>query len=171
MPASPGRLSGERPPGRGSPWGSPIRSRSPGSCREAHDEVHPGCAPRRSAGLAGRPAPARRRDEQTYSPGSFNWAFLHRYPQAARLFNAFDYGHAVLYEELYLEPGAPVDRLERREVEVITADLLPRPPRFAIAEEAVAPAYTRLAWRAKQMFDWAHLLHPQIYDRSEEQRI
>src|ERR1051325_8925306 len=66
------------------------------------------------AALLASPAAAQRRDEQTYYPGSFNWAFLHRYPQAARLFNAFDYGHAVLYEELYLEPGAPVDRLQAR---------------------------------------------------------
>ncbi len=35
-------------------------------------------------------------DEQFYRPGSFNWRFLHSYPEAARLFNAFDYGHAVL---------------------------------------------------------------------------
>ena len=26
------------------------------------------------------------------------------------------------------------------------------------------PAYAKAAWRAKQMFDWAHVLHRQIYD-------
>jgi len=123
------------------------------------------------AALLAAPAAAQRRDEQTYYPGSFNWAFLHRYPQAARLFNAFDYGHSVLYERLYVDAGAPVDRLERQEFEFITTDLLRRPPKFAIAEEAVAPAYTRLAWRAKQMFDWAHVLHRQIYDVYADERI
>ena len=42
-----------------------------------------------------------RRGEQFYYPGAFNWEFLRTYPEAARLFNAFDYGHAVLYERLY----------------------------------------------------------------------
>jgi len=37
------------------------------------------------------------RDEQFYYPGKFNWAFLKSYPEGGRLFNAFDYGHAVLY--------------------------------------------------------------------------
>ena len=52
-------------------------------------------------GFAGSPDPAEaqlaQRNEQFYYPGSFNWQFLKRYPEAARLFNAFDYGHAVLY--------------------------------------------------------------------------
>ena len=45
-------------------------------------------------------------DEQFYRPGAFNWRFLHAYPEAARLFNAFDYGHAVLYETL--PPGKSI---------------------------------------------------------------
>ena len=51
-----------------------------------------------------------------------------------------DYGHSILYERLYTEPGAPADRLERTEFHFLTTDLLRRPPKFAIAEEAVAPA-------------------------------
>ena len=117
------------------------------------------------------PAGAQRREERFYLPGSFNWSFLHRYPEAARLFNAFDYGHAVLYERLYAEPGAPADRLERAEFDFLTSDLLRHPPKFAIAEEAVAPRYSRLAWRAMQMFHWAHLLHRQIYDVYADERI
>ena len=112
-----------------------------------------------------------RRDEQFYLPGPFNWQFLARYPDAARLFNAFDYGHAVLYEVLYTRQGN--DRRERleREFGYLTTDLLIRPPRFAIAEEAVMPSYARLAWRAKEMFDWAHVLHRQIYDVYADERI
>ena len=103
------------------------------------------------------------RDEWFYMPGSFNWQFLGTYPSAARLFNAFDYGHAVLYERLYTEQGDASEELEK-EYRFLTTDLLVRPPRFAVVEEAVMPAYAKAAWRAKQMFDWAHLLHRQIYD-------
>jgi hypothetical protein len=106
-----------------------------------------------------------RRSEQFYYPGSFNWSFLETYPEAARLFNAFDYGHAVLYERLYTrrDSASQAAALEK-EYHFLTTDLLVRPPRFAVAEEAVEPRYAKLAWRAKQMFDWAHVLHRQIYD-------
>jgi hypothetical protein len=111
-----------------------------------------------------------RRDDWFYLPGSFNWQFLATYPSAARLFNAFDYGHAVLYERLYTGRGRAEPELER-EYRFLTTDLLVKPPRFAVAEEAVAPAYAKVAWRAKQMFDWAHLLHRQIYDVYADDRI
>lgn len=112
-----------------------------------------------------------RREEQFYYPGSFNWSFLKRYPDAAGSFNAFDYGHAVLYERRYTAPGAPASSLERDEFRFRTADLLRRPPKFGIAEEAVMLAYAALAWRAVQMFDWAHVLHRQIYDLYADEAI
>jgi len=86
------------------------------------------------------------RGDQLYYPGSFNWTFLHESPEAARLFNAFDYGHAVLSEVLWTteDQAAAADRLGR-EYAFLTTDLLRRPPRFAVAEEAVAPAYVRSA--------------------------
>jgi hypothetical protein len=110
------------------------------------------------------------RDEQFYYPGDFNWKFLATYPEAARLFNAFDYGHAVLYERLYTKRGKAAAELER-EYRYLTTDLLVRPPRFAVAEEAVMPSYAKLAWRAKMMFDWAHVLHRQIYDAYADDRL
>lgn len=120
----------------------------------------------------GQPASAQdRRDEQFYYPGSFNWQFLRRYPEAARLFNAFDYGHAVLYEILYTRRGDEARRRLADEFQYLTTDLLVRPPRFAIAEEAVMPRYAKLAWRAKAMFDWAHMLHRQIYDAYADRRL
>lgn len=112
-----------------------------------------------------------RRDERFYYPGSFNWQFLRNYPEAARLFNAFDYGHAVLYEKLYTRPPDLKRELEERQYRYLTQDLLIRPPRFAVAEEAIAPAYAKLAWRAKLMFDWAHVLHRQIYDLYADERL
>ncbi|MBA2291576.1 MAG: hypothetical protein H0W15_03875 [Gemmatimonadales bacterium] len=117
------------------------------------------------------PIGAQQRDEQFYWPGAFNWKFLSTYPEGARLFNAFDYGHAVLYERLYTTDGAETDRSLEREYRYLTTDLLIRPPRFGIAEEAVMPAYAKLAWRAKQMFDWAHILHRQIYDIYSDERL
>jgi hypothetical protein len=110
------------------------------------------------------------RDEQFYYPGDFNWSFLSQYPEAARLFNAFDYGHAVLYEKLLTRPGRAAAALNR-EYRYLTTDLLVRPPRFAVAEEAVMPSYAKIAWKAKQMFDWAHVLHRQIYDVYADDRL
>jgi hypothetical protein len=111
------------------------------------------------------------RGEQFYYPGDFNWSFRSAYPAAARLFNGFDYGHAVLYETLYAHPTAPPAVLEDDEFRFLTTDLLRAPPRFAVAEEAIMPSYSRMAWRAKQIFDWAHVLHRQLYDVYADRRI
>ncbi|HEU4829710.1 MAG TPA: hypothetical protein VFT04_11010 [Gemmatimonadales bacterium] len=111
------------------------------------------------------------RDEQFYYPGTFNWQFLRSYPEAARLFNAFDYGHAVLYERLLTSESERLSAELRQEYRYLTTDLLVRPPRFAVAEEAVMPSYAKLAWQAKQMFDWAHVLHRQIYDVYSDDRL
>ena len=111
-----------------------------------------------------------RRDEQFYYPGKFNWRFLANYPEAARLFNAFDYGHAVLYERLYTRGPAAASALDK-EYRYLTTDLLVRPPRYAVPEEAVMPAYAKAAWRAKMMFEWAHILHRQIYDAYADPRL
>jgi len=106
------------------------------------------------------------------SAGAFNWAFLNNYREAARLFNAFDYGHAVLYETLYTRPdSAAAGRELEKQYRYLTTDLLVRPPRFAVAEEVIEPNYAKLAWRAKLMFDWAHVLHRQIYDVYADERI
>ena len=110
------------------------------------------------------------RDDWFHLPGNFNWQFLGTYPAAARLFNAFDYGHAVLYERLYTGRGDAAKALEK-EFTYLTTDLLVRPPRFAVVEEAVMPSYAKVAWRAKQMFDWAHLLHRQIFDIYSDNRL
>ena len=111
------------------------------------------------------------RDEQFYYPGKFNWLFLKNYPEGARLFNAFDYGHAILYERLYTTKGTERHAALERDYQYLTANLLIRPPRFAVAEEVIEPAYAKLAWQAKQMFDWAHVLHRQIYDIYADERL
>lgn len=128
-------------------------------------------------GLGRAPAGVRPRGGQTvraewhYLPGRFNWQFLRRYPEAARLFNAFDYGHAILYEHLWARPERAKTLLEEREFAFLTEDLLIRPPRFMVAEDVVEPAYARIALEAKRMFEWAHLLHRQIYDAYADDRL
>ena len=109
--------------------------------------------------------------EQTYLPASHNWQFRKRYPAADRLFNAFDYGHAILYEELYRRPGAPASRLERDEFEHLTTRVLAAAPRLPLEEGAIEVAYARLVPEAKLMFEWAHVLHRQVYDVLADERL
>ena len=109
--------------------------------------------------------------DQFYFPGEFNWQFRENYPAADRLFNAFDYGHAILYERLWRDPGAPVSKLEEKEYNFITRRLLVNPPRVPLEEGAIEIAYAKLAPEAKMMFDWAHLFHRQVYDIWADERI
>lgn len=109
--------------------------------------------------------------EQFYYPASHNWEFRERYRIADRLFNAFEYGHAILYETLYTDPDAPASKLEVEEYNFITRKLLPRPPRIPLEEGAIEIAYAKLAPEAKAMFEWAHVLHRQIYDVLAAERL
>ncbi|MSR35892.1 MAG: hypothetical protein EXR95_04490 [Gemmatimonadetes bacterium] len=102
--------------------------------------------------------------EQFYLPATHNWQFRENYRVADRLFNAFDYGHAILYEVLYDDPDAPVSKLEEDEYRFITQKLLVKPPRVPLEEAAIEVAYAKLAPEAKAMFEWVHILHRQIYD-------
>src|SRR5688572_24143195 len=75
--------------------------------------------------------------EQVYLPGPFNWEFRKNYPSADRLFNAFDYGHAILYEKLWTKPAAPTSLLEEKEYDFITRKLLVNPPNLPLEESAI----------------------------------
>ena len=122
---------------------------------------------------AAEPAAAQwvRTHEQFYLPAPHNWVFRRDYPQADRLFNAFDYGHAVLYEELWRRPQGPAARLEEREYAFITRRLLNNPPRVPLEETAIEVGYARLVPEARLMFEWAHLLHRQLYDVLADERL
>lgn len=123
--------------------------------------------------LAPRPAGAQwaTTHEQFYRQASHNWQFRQNYPAADRLFNAFDYGHAILYETLWTSPGVPAARLEQTEYDFITRRLLVNPPRVPLEESAIEVEYAKLVPEAKQMFDWAHVLHRQVYDVWADERI
>jgi hypothetical protein len=109
--------------------------------------------------------------EQYYLPASHNWVFRDQHPVADRLFNAFDYGHAILYEILWNGKSATTEALEVQQYDFITRTLLVNPPRLPLEEAAIAPGYSRLAPEAKVMFEWAHLLHRQIYDVLADDRL
>jgi hypothetical protein len=101
--------------------------------------------------------------EQSDLANANNWAFRDRFPHADRLFNAFDYGHARLYETLITRRDARA-RLDGPEFDFITRDLLRHPPPVPLEEAAVGPSYATLIPEVVAMFDWAHALHRQIYD-------
>ena len=124
-------------------------------------------------GLAAEPAQAQwaRVHEQFYLPAEHNWVFRRNFPAADRLFNAFDYGHAILYEKLYRHPDAPASELEEKEYGFITRRLLVSPPRLPLEEAAIEVEYVKLAPEAKQMFEWAHILHRQLYDVLGDERL
>jgi hypothetical protein len=109
--------------------------------------------------------------EQQYLPGSFNWRFRKSYQLADGLFNAFDFGHAILYELLWTRPGADSTLLENREFDHVTRKVLVHPPRLPLPEEVIEPQYAKLAPEAKLMFEWAHVLHRQIYDVWADERL
>lgn len=109
--------------------------------------------------------------KQFYLQASHNWQFRTHYTSADRLFNAFDYGHAILYETLWRFPDAPASRLEEDRYRFLTEKVLIKPPRLPLEEAAIEPMYARLAPEAKMMFDWAHLLHRQLYDVLADERM
>ena len=112
--------------------------------------------------------------EQTYLGASHNWSFRRRYPQSDRLFNAFDYGHAILYERLLRDAGHPdeaVRNIDGREFQFITTRLLIDPPALPIEEQAIGPTYTTLVPELFAVFDWTHVLHRQLYDVLADEKL
>jgi hypothetical protein len=112
--------------------------------------------------------------EQTYLGASYNWAFRNNYPHSDRLFNAFDYGHAILYERLLSDEGRPevaAREIDGREFRFITTQLLVHPPELPLEEHAIGPRYTTLVPELAAVFDWAHVLHRQIYDVLADEKL
>ena len=97
-------------------------------------------------------------------PAAHNWALRSQFPGVDRLFNAFDYGHGILYETLLIRPEGPSSLLEGEIYDRLTLEILPRPPRLPLPEASFMPHYARLVPEAKAMFEWAHILHRQSYD-------
>jgi hypothetical protein len=109
--------------------------------------------------------------EQTYLRASHNWEFRARYPAADHLLNAFDYGHAILYETLIAHRSDSRVILDRDQFDFIVDTLLVHPPSVPLDEAAVGPHYVQLVPEVHAMFDWAHMLHRQLYDVWADPRI
>ena len=78
-------------------------------------------------------------------------------------FNGVDFGHSNLYENLLLTDGRDVKAIEDRARKETLAFIATK-PRLNPNEEAIAPSYMKLAWRAQNTFDEAHALHRATYD-------
>jgi hypothetical protein len=102
--------------------------------------------------------------EQSYAGYTNSWFFRARYPAVDRLFNAFDYGHAMLSETLLRHPSDAARRLEGPVYRKLTCDVLRNPPRVPLEERAVGPMYGINFPEAVATFEWAHMFHRQVYD-------
>jgi hypothetical protein len=133
----------------------------------------PGAAARgaEAAPPVASPSPIERVYHPMHLPARHNWAFRARYPALDRLFAAFDFGHGILYETLWSRPDAPTSLLEEEIYERLTRDILRNPPRMHMPEASFMPRYARLVPLAKEMFEWAHVLHRQAYDILADERI
>ncbi|MEP6731880.1 MAG: hypothetical protein ABJE10_14630 [bacterium] len=109
--------------------------------------------------------------EQSYLRASDNWAFRREYASADHLFNAFDYGHAILSETLLRHPDDAAARLEGPIYAFITTHLLKQPPSVPLDEHAIAPRYGVVVPEAIATFEWTHALHRQLYDIISDQRV
>jgi hypothetical protein len=109
--------------------------------------------------------------DQFYLQAGHNWVFRDRYVGADRLFNAFDYGHAILYETLWTKPNADPSLLEETRYRYLVEKVLVAAPRVPLEEAAIEVSYAKLAPEAKVMFEWAHILHRQIYDVLADERL
>lgn len=108
---------------------------------------------------------------QTYLSAGYNWSFRDRFPAVDALFNAFDYGHAILYETLWTHPDAKNALLDTTRFTFITTRVLRQPPNVPLDESAIGPSWLKLAPEVAEMFEWAHLLHRELYDIWSDDRL
>jgi hypothetical protein len=109
--------------------------------------------------------------DQTYLRADDNWSFRRAHTGADRLFNAFDYGHAILSETLLRHPEDGTNRLEGPVYDFVTCHVLRSPPGVPLDEHAVGPIYGAQLPEAVATFAWAHMLHRQLYDVIADQRL
>ncbi|TKB77720.1 MAG: hypothetical protein E8D45_05310 [Nitrospira sp.] len=103
------------------------------------------------------------RDKRFYYRALWNFALRDDLKELDIDFNGIDFGHSHLYESLLLTGAKDVSAIEdnaRKETLGFIASRPALPPN----EEAIAPTYMKLAWRAQNTFDEAHALHRSTYD-------
>ncbi|HSN05444.1 MAG TPA: hypothetical protein VLS44_10695, partial [Nitrospira sp.] len=103
------------------------------------------------------------RDKRFYYRALWNFALREDLAELDSEFNGVDFGHSNLYENLLLTGGKDVPAIEDR-ARKDTLAFIATKPRLNPNEEAIAPTYMKLAWRAQNTFDEAHALHRATYD-------
>lgn len=103
------------------------------------------------------------RDKRFYYRALWNFALREDLAELDSEFNGVDFGHSHLYENLLLTGGRDVPAIEDR-ARKETLAFIATGPRLNPNEEAIAPTYMKLAWRAQNTFDEAHALHRATYD-------
>lgn len=103
------------------------------------------------------------RDKRFYYRALWNFSLREDLAELDSEFNGVDFGHANLYENLLLTGGQDVPAIEDRARKETLAFIATK-PRINPNEEAIAPTYMKLAWRAQNTFDEAHALHRATYD-------
>jgi len=103
------------------------------------------------------------RDKRFYYRALWNFALREDLAELDSEFNGVDFGHSNLYENLLLTGGKDVPAIEERARKETLAFIATK-PRLNPNEEAIAPTYMKLAWRAQNTFDEAHALHRATYD-------
>jgi len=103
------------------------------------------------------------RNKRFYYRALWNFSLREDLAELDSEFNGVDFGHSNLYENLLLTNGKDVPAIEDRARKETLAFIATK-PRLNPNEEAIAPTYMKLAWRAQDTFDEAHALHRATYD-------
>ncbi len=103
------------------------------------------------------------RDKRFYYRALWNFSLRDNLKELDIDFNGIDFGHSHLYENLLLTGAKDVPAIEDR-ARKETLKFIASRPTLPPNEEAIAPTYMKLAWRAQNTFDEAHALHRSTYD-------
>jgi hypothetical protein len=103
------------------------------------------------------------RDKRFYYRALWNFTLREDLAELDSEFNGVDFGNSNLYENLLLTGGKDVPAIEDKARKETLAFIATK-PRLNPNEEAIAPTYMKLAWRAQNTFDEAHALHRATYD-------
>jgi hypothetical protein len=103
------------------------------------------------------------RDKRFYYRALWNFALREDLKELDIEFNGVDFGHSNLYENLLLTGAKSVPAIED-EARKQTLRFIATRPTLNPNEEAIAPTYMKLGWKAQNTFDEAHALHRGTYD-------
>ena len=103
------------------------------------------------------------RDKRFYYRALWNFSLREQLQDLDIEFNGVDFGHSNLYENLLLTGAKDVPAIEERARKETLQFIYSRPV-LNPNEEAIAPNYMKLAWKAQNTFDEAHALHRATYD-------